>query len=194
MTYAAVVASARSRNADRTRADLLAAARRRFGAEGYERTTIRAIAADAGVDAALVSRYFGGKQELFAAVADLRLDLPDLTGVPPGQLGRVLLDRFFAVWEDDDTFLALLRVAMTNDGVTQTLRQVFATQVAPALSAAVPDHPHERAGLVGAFIIGLAATRYALSVPNLAGLDRDQLTAWAAPVLEQILTGPAPAP
>jgi len=85
MTYAG--AMVRIRDAGRTRDELLAAARRRFGSEGYERTTIRAIAADVGVDAALVSRYFGSKQELFAAIADFSLDLPDVTGVPPGELG-----------------------------------------------------------------------------------------------------------
>ena len=192
MTYAS--AMVRIRDAGRTRDELLAAARRRFGSEGYERTTIRAIAADVGVDAALVSRYFGSKQELFAAIADFSLDLPDVTGVPPGELGSILIDRFFAVWEDDDTFLALLRVAMTNDGVAETLRHVFATQVAPALSAVVPDHPRERAGLVGAFVVGLAATRYALGVPALSVLGRDQLAAWAGPVIEHLLTGPAPVP
>src|ERR1700744_2863947 len=107
--------AARSRDAARTRADLLSAARHRFGQDGYERTTIRAIAADVGVDSALVVRYFGSKQALFAAVADLRLDLPNLAAVPPGGRGEALLVRFFAIWEDDDTFLALLRAAMTSD-------------------------------------------------------------------------------
>jgi AcrR family transcriptional regulator len=184
--------AARSRDAARTRAELLAAARHRFGQDGYERTTIRAIAADVGVDAALVVRYFGSKQGLFAAVADLNLNLPNLAAVPPGSLGEALLARFFAVWEDDDTFLALLRAAMTSDVVADTLRGVFAAQVAPALGGAVPDHPLERAGLVGAFIIGLATARYALASPGLVIMDRTQLIAWAAPVIERLLTGPAP--
>jgi AcrR family transcriptional regulator len=192
MTYAGAVAETRGRDAARTRADLLTAARRRFGSEGYDRTTIRAIAADVGVDAALVSRYFGGKQELFAAVADLDLGFPDLAAVAPDRLAGVLLARFFAVWEDDETFLALLRASMTSESVAEILRGVFAAQVAPALRTVVPDHPRERAGLVGAFIIGLAAARYALTVPGLTAMDREQLTAWAAPVIEQLLTGPAP--
>lgn len=53
----------RRRNASQTRADILSAARRRFAAEGYEGTTLRAIAADVGVDAALVIRYFGSKHQ-----------------------------------------------------------------------------------------------------------------------------------
>jgi AcrR family transcriptional regulator len=183
----------RGRDAARTRAGLLAAARRRFGSDGYDRTTLRAIAADVGVDPALVIRYFGSKQELFAAVADLNLNLPDLTAVPPGRLAGALLARFFAVWEDDETFLALLRASMTSESVAETLRKVFAAQVVPAISAVVPDHPRERAGLVGAFIIGLATTRYALLSPGVAAMGQGQITAWATPVVEQLLTGPAPA-
>src|ERR1700684_3575540 len=100
MTYSGPVARTRGRDAARPRADLLAAARRRFGSDGYERTTVRAIAAEVGVDPALVIRYFGSKQELFAVVADLNLDL-DLTTAPPGHRAEALLARFFAVWEDD---------------------------------------------------------------------------------------------
>jgi AcrR family transcriptional regulator len=192
VTYAGPVERTRGRDATRTRADLLAAARRRFGSDGYDRTTVRAIAADVGVDPALVIRYFGSKQELFAAVADLNLSLPDLAAVPPGQRAGALLARFFAVWEDDETFLALLRASMTSESVAQTMREVFTAQVGPAISAVVPDHPRERAALIGAFVIGLATTRYALVAPGITGMSQDQITAWGAPVVSGLLTGPAP--
>lgn len=110
----------RPRNASQTRADILSAARRRFGAEGYERTTLRAVAADVGVDAALVIRYFGSKQNLFAAAADFTIDLPDLSDVDPDEVAGILLPRFFAVWEEDETFLALLRAAMTSPVAADT--------------------------------------------------------------------------
>jgi AcrR family transcriptional regulator len=186
------MAQTRTRNAGATRADILAAARRRFGADGFERTTLRAVAADVGVDPALVIRYFGSKQELFAAAADFTLDLPDLRGVDPDGIAAALLPRFFAVWEDDTTFVALLRAAMTSPVAAQAMRQVFAAQVAPALAAVTPDHPGERAGLLGAFVIGLATTRYVLANPAVTQLSHDQLVAWTAPVLRQLLTGPAP--
>ena len=83
----------RPRNASQTRADILGAARRRFGAEGYERTTLRAVAADVGVDAALVIRYFGSKQDLFAAAADFAIELPDLSNVDPDEVAGILLPR-----------------------------------------------------------------------------------------------------
>ena len=91
----------RPRNAAQTRTDILSAARRRFATEGYERTTLRAIAADVGVDAALVSRYFGSKQDLFATATEFRIDLPDLSGAAPDDIAGMLLPRYFAVWEED---------------------------------------------------------------------------------------------
>ena len=183
----------RPRNARQTRADILSAARRRFGAEGYDRTTLRAVAADVGVDPALVIRYFGSKKDLFAAAADFTIELPDLSGVAPDEVAGMLLPRFFAVWEEDETFLALLRAAMTSPIAADTLRQVFATQVAPKLITATPDHPLQRIGLMGAFVIGLATTRYVLANPPVANLSRDELSRWAAPVIRQLLVGPAPA-
>jgi AcrR family transcriptional regulator len=183
---------ARPRNAAQTRADILSAARRRFGSDGYERTTLRAVAADVGVDAALVIRDFGSKQDLFAAAADFEIDLPDLSDVEPDAVAGILLPRFFAVWEEDETFLALLRAAMTSPLAAETLRQVFAEQVAPKLITATPDFPVQRIAMMGAFVIGLAITRYVLVNPPIAGLSRDELSRWASPVIRQLLVGPAP--
>jgi len=185
--------SSRSRNAGQTRADILEAARQRFGSDGYERTTLRAVAADVGIDPALVIRYFGTKQDLFAAAAEFTLDLPDLTGVAPDDVADALLSSFFAVWEEDATFVALLRAAMTSPTAADTMRHVFATQVAPKLAAATPDHPAQRAGLMGAFVIGLATTRYVLANPAVVDLSHDELIRWASPVIRQLLVGPAPA-
>ncbi|BBY30159.1 TetR/AcrR family transcriptional regulator [Mycolicibacterium sediminis] len=186
------MATTRARNAADTRAQILAAARSRFGSDGYDRATLRAIAADVGVDAALVIRYFGSKQDLFAAAAEFTLDLPDLTGVHPDEVADVLLPKFFAVWEDDTTFVALLRAAMTSPTAADTMRKVFATQVAPTLAAVTPDHPAQRAGLMGAFIIGLATTRYVLNNPAVVMLSHDELIRWARPVVRQLLLDEAP--
>ena len=87
----------RPRNAGQTRADILSAARRRFGADGYERTTLRAVAADVGVDAALVSRYFGSKPDLFAEATDFTIQLPDISDAEPDDIADMLLPRFFAI-------------------------------------------------------------------------------------------------
>ncbi|GAA2559205.1 TetR family transcriptional regulator [Winogradskya consettensis] len=171
----------------------MTAARRRFGRDGYERTTLRLVAADVGVDPAMAVRYFKTKEALFAAAADFDLRLPDLSTVRPEQLADVLLPRFFAVWEEEGTFLPLLRASTGSPAAAEAMREVFAAQVAPAIGALAVDHPLQRAGLLGALILGLAMTRYVMQAPAMADLSRDQLTAWIRPLMHHILTGPAPA-
>ncbi len=178
---------ARARDAGATREALLAAARRRFGADGYERTTIRAVAGDVGVDAALVIRYFGSKQGLFTRAADLDLGLPDLTGVRAGDLSGVLVERFFAVWEDDDTFLALLRAAATSEVAAEAMREVFAAQVGPALAAVTDDRAAERAALVGATVLGFAVARYVLRLPPLVAMTREEVRDRLGPTVRHYL-------
>lgn len=178
------------RSAGTTRAAILAAARSRFGADGYERTTIRAVAAEVGVDPAMVMRYFGNKEGLFAAAAEFELHLPDLTGVAPDRLAAALLPNFIAVWERDATFLALLRAAVTSETAAAKMRDVFAHQVTPTLAQAAVDRPAERAALVGATILGLAFSRYIIRTPPLAEMPPAELLAWIAPVVQHYLTAP----
>src|SRR5688500_19720526 len=97
------------RSGVQTKAAILSAARERFAADGYERATIRSIAADAATDPALVMRHFGTKEKLFAAAADFDLRLPDLSTLPRESLGVALVDHFLRRWEEDDTLQALLR-------------------------------------------------------------------------------------
>jgi AcrR family transcriptional regulator len=182
----------RPRNAAQTRADILAAARRRFATEGFERTTLRAIAADVGVDAALVIRYFGSKQDLFATATEFTIELPDLTDASPDDIADMLLPRYFAVWEEDHSFMALLQAAMTSRVAADTLNETLAAHVAPTLRSATPDHHQQRIALTDAFVIGLAATRSVLGNLPAAELSREELRRWAAPVFRQLLTGPAP--
>src|SRR5213593_3726749 len=88
-----------SRRSDRTKAAILATARKHFAAYGYERATIRAIARKAGIDPAMVMRYFGTKEKLFAAAAEFDLRLPDLAAVPRDAIGSVLVGHFLDRWE-----------------------------------------------------------------------------------------------
>jgi AcrR family transcriptional regulator len=182
----------RPRDAAQTRADILAAARHRFATEGFERTTLRAVAADVGVDAALVIRYFGSKQDLFATATEFGIELPSLAGVGPDDIAAKLLPRYFAVWEEDKAFLALLRAAMTSRVAADTLNQTLATHVAPTLHAITPDNHDVRIALTDAFVIGLAMTRSILPDLPAGDLSREELSRWAGPVFEQLLAGQAP--
>ena len=178
------------RRSDATRAAILGAARARFGADGYERATIRAIASDAGIDPAMVMRYYGNKEKLFAAAADFDLRMPDLTGTPADDYGRTLAQHFVHRWEADDTFLALLRAAVSNEPARDRMRQIFAEQIGP-LAAAVcpPGEAPTRAGLVASQALGMAFCRYALRLPPLVAMSADELVGWLAPTIQRYLTG-----
>src|SRR5688572_23856903 len=83
-----------ARRSDATKAAILSAAREHFARSGYQAATIRAIATSAEIDPAMVIRYFGNKQRLFAAAAEFDLRLPDLSGTPRAQLGAALVQHF----------------------------------------------------------------------------------------------------
>jgi AcrR family transcriptional regulator len=168
------------RRSDATRAAILDAARRRFAADGFRKATIRAIAADAGIDPSMVMRYYGSKDGLFAAAVDIQLDLPDLSESRQDELGEVIVRRFVTLWErppGDEILLTLLRAAAADDQVaTDRIRHVFAEQVMPAvLRAGDPrDAPH-RAGLVVTQLLGLALCRYVLRLPPVVAMTEEQL-------------------
>lgn len=183
---------AKTRDGNLTRETILRAARAQFSAHGFERTTIRSIASEAGVDPALVMHYFGSKADLFAAVSRLEVRFPDLSGVAPERLADVLVPLFVQVWDPHGSFLPLLRAAATNRTAADTLLAVFVEQVAPALAGVTPDRAAERAALVGSQVLGIAMARYVVGVPALAEMDDDALTEWVRPVLARYLTGPAP--
>jgi AcrR family transcriptional regulator len=183
----------RPRSAEKTRAAILAAARSLFGANGFEQTTVRAVAREAGVDPALVIRYFGNKAGLFAAAAQFELGLPSLEGVPPEQFAELLIPHFFATWEHDPALLPMLRASATSPVAAAAMARVFAEQVMPALAGAARDAPAERVALVGAQVLGLAFTRYILHAPPIVEMTPDQLRRWLAPVFAYYLTAPYPA-
>lgn len=181
--------ASRERDADARRTAILAAARGQFGADGVDRTTIRSVAAAAGVDPALVMRYFGNKAGLFAAATDFALPLPDLGHLDGPATARALVMTFVAVWETDDAFVALLRAAAGSETAAGTMREVFTDQVVPALAAATPDRDRERAALVTGQLLGLALGRYVLRLPELVDLTADQLAVRIGPVLLHYLHG-----
>jgi AcrR family transcriptional regulator len=182
------------RRSDGTRAAILAAARARFAADGYERATIRAIAADAAIDPSMVMRYYGNKEKLFAAAAEFDLRMPDLGALPPGEFGAALVRHFLQRWESEDTFMALLRAAVSNDAARERMSGIFATQVAPLAlrTSAHAGDAAERAGLVASQMLGLALGRYVLRLPPIVAMTPDDIVAWVGPTVQRYLAGDRP--
>ena len=170
---------------------ILHAARARFGAEGYDRATVRGIAADAGIDPSMVMRYFGSKRQLFAVAADFDLRLPDLAGTPRTEVGHVLAAHLLARWEDDDALKILLRTAVTDDEAASRMRSIFIEQLTP-MTTALTDDPADalpRAGLVASQALGVALTRYVLELPPVVTMTPSELVAWIATTLQRYLVG-----
>jgi AcrR family transcriptional regulator len=184
----------RPRRSDATRSAILMAARERFAADGYERATIRAIAADAGIDPAMVMRYYGSKERLFAAAAEFDLRLPDVATMPRTQVGIRIVGHFLKRWEEDETLMALLRAAVTNQAAAERVQAIFADQVAPAVASlhADPAQAQIRAGLLGAQMLGLALCRYVLKVPPVMAMTHADVIAWLAPTVQRYLTAEHP--
>ncbi|WP_019933053.1 TetR family transcriptional regulator [Nocardia sp. BMG111209] len=180
------------RRSDATRAAILEAARRRFAEDGYRKATIRAIAADAGIDPSMVMRYYGNKEGLFAAAADVDLAIPDLATVSPETLGELVIRHFLTLWETppgDEVLQTLLRSAVTDDVVGDRVRQVFSGQVMPAvLRIGDPADAPRRAGLMVTQLLGISLCRYVLRIPPVVALTTGQLVADVAPTLQRYLT------
>ncbi len=177
-----------------TRAAILAAARDRFAADGYERATIRAIAKKAGIDPSMVMRYYGNKAGLFAAASEIEVHAPDLTHVPHDELGARLVRHFLERWESDETMTGMMRVGVTNDAGAQRMRKVFAEQIEPVLSAVcpVPEEAELRSGLIASQVLGMALCRYVLHIPPAVALSHDEVVAWLAPTIQRYLTADLP--
>jgi AcrR family transcriptional regulator len=176
--------------ADQTKAAILAAARERFAESGYEAATIRAIAADANIDPSMVMRYFGSKDQLFAAAAEFDLRFPDLSDVAPERLGHALVSHFLARWEADDALVVLLRSATTNAEAAQRMTDIFAGQLLPAIAKFTPDDTPRRAGLIATQVLGMALCRFVLRLPPVVDLSRDELVEWLGPTLQRYAVGP----
>ncbi|MGJ0120498.1 TetR family transcriptional regulator [Williamsia sp. MIQD14] len=177
-----------ARNAARTRTALVSAARRRFATEGFAATTVRAVAGDAGVDPALVMRYFGSKRGLYEAATSVDLHLPDFTEVPRRRLGATIVETFLDRWEgpDGEPLQILLASAPTEPTAAEQMRTVFAEQVRPAVAAAGAD-TDVAAEVIASTLIGMAMMRYVLRVPDVVDLTPAQVVSTYGPALQRLL-------
>ncbi|CAD7036998.1 TetR/AcrR family transcriptional regulator [Pseudorhizobium endolithicum] len=183
------------KDAEATRERLIAAARTMFAKRGYEGTTVREIAGEARVNPALINRYFGGKEKLFAEAVSISLDLPNLKDVERGVIGRRLVEHFFTRWEGskrDDLLRVLVRTAVTNDEAAARMRTILFTQVAAMVEQVTgPDRAKERAGLIATQILGLAYARNVLALSD-RELARDTVIVMIGDTIQRYLVEELP--
>jgi len=180
-----------------TRAEITAAAARRFAAAGYDATSLRQVAADASVDPALVRRFFGDKEQLFTAVASALIDperaVAAVAGGPPEAAGERLLRYFLSLLGDvsrPGPLLGVIRSAVTSEHAAGLLRRLLAEQVLREIAVSFPSgRPEFGAALAASQLVGLAVARYAVRLPPLTAADTEELVSAVAPVLQYYLTG-----
>jgi AcrR family transcriptional regulator len=181
-----------------TRQQILDAARTAFGERGYSATSMRSIAAAAGVDVALVAYYFGRKEQMFAAVMELpvnpgevieRAFADGLEGV-----GTRLVDLFLGVWEDPASgpaMQALFRGAAAREESRRALSEFAAKEVIGRYAGHLTaEEPERRASLAATQLLGVAIMRYVIRVEPVVTLRREDLVADLGRTIQGYLTGP----
>lgn len=175
---------------------MLDAARSLFAEVGFERATIRGIAARAGVDPALVHYFFGSKEELLRATLVLPFDPEAVFAVldeDPGDEGRALVARVLQLWGQPqvrERFTALLRAAVSREEATVALRELLTRELVRRLAGRVgTDDAPLRAGLVASQLAGLAMTRFVVGIEPITAASDAQLVAAVGPTIQRYLTG-----
>lgn len=176
---------------------MLAAASARFATDGFAGTTIRSIAADAGVDPSQVMQFFGSKDGLFAAVMAVpssalsRFDTA-FEG-PSTHLGERVVRAFLEAWEapgtESEPLMAMLRSAFVNDEAATQLRDFIQARLEHGTTQGDRSDQALRAGLAAAMLVGIVTSRQIIGVPTVLAADHDQLVATVGPAIQSVLVG-----
>jgi AcrR family transcriptional regulator len=185
-----------------TRDRILASARDLFARNGIHKTSIRAVAAGAGVDSALVHHYFGTKQQLFAAAIRIPIDpmevLKPMRETPVEELGLRLPSVLLPIWDSElgAGFIATIRSLLAG-GAEVSLARSFLQEVVVAEVGSRVDTPPGtgiiRAQLVASQLMGVVMARHIVQIEPFASLPADQIARTIAPNLQRYLTGDLPA-
>jgi AcrR family transcriptional regulator len=183
-----------------TKAAIEAAARRRFAELGYPRTTMRAIAADAGVDPRLITHFFGSKQQLFVSVVELPFEpeptFDALLSSGGADVSARLADFLVGMLETEQarsTITGLIRAAASEEEAASQIRDLIATRLLTPLARHVgADQPELRAAMLASQVVGLAFARHVVGIPALQAADRRSLAAFLAQVFDVYLRCEAP--
>jgi AcrR family transcriptional regulator len=176
---------------------VLTAARELFAELGFERTTMRAVAARAGVDPALIYHYFGDKDGLLVAALQPPVDETTVfSGLADeaDRAGEELVRRLINLWEDRpevrEQMVAILRTGLSHDRASRLLRDILSSFILAALGGVLAGDRRElRAALIGSQIGGLMLARYILKVPGAAAASPEDLVQAVGPTVQRYLTG-----
>ncbi len=185
-----------------TRQRILDNARVLFARNGISNTSIRAVAAAAGVDSALVHHYFGTKEKLFAAAVQIPIDPMDIIGplreVPVEELGHTIPSMLLPLWDSElgASVIATLRSILAGSEVN-LFRSFIQDMIAVELGSRVDNPPGSgiiRIQFVASQLVGVLMARYILDLEPFKSLPAQRIADTIAPNLQRYLTGDLPAP
>ena len=179
-----------------TRAQILGSARTLFAEHGYHGTTVRAVAADAGVNLALVHHYFGSKDQLFVAAMDIPINPAEiveglLAAGPHDEFPERLVRTFVRTWRDPDMgerLRAMLRSAAASADSGAAVRQLIEQVVLPRVAIAL-DISELRVAAMMSQLIGYAFAGMVIGAEPLASATEDEMVAVLTPTIEAYLAG-----
>ena len=180
-----------------SRDEILEAARKLFAERGYQGATIRAIGAEAGVDAALVVHFFGNKAELLGEAIEWpfapEVEMPKLLVDGKHHAGEHLVALVVRTWDREggrNPILTLVRAATTEPKAAEMLGEFVQTQLfAPLMERLGSDRPELRTSLAASQLVGLGLARHVLRVEPVASAKPGDVVAWYGPTLQRYLTG-----
>ncbi len=185
-------------NAD-TRGEIIEAAKRVFAAKGYDGTSLRAVARDAGVDPALVHHYFDGKASLFVAAMALPFDPREVKShaAAPEYSGARTIESFLSMWDRAEatgsSFGSCVSAMAASANVADAMREFVNERIWSVVSRNEGESEavsRRRTAMVSSQLMGLAFTRYILRVPPMSTASPKEIGRWVGPTLDGYVKGP----
>jgi AcrR family transcriptional regulator len=180
-------------NAD-TRGEIVEAAKRVFASNGYDGTSLRGVAREAGVDPALVHHYFDGKASLFVAAMALPFDPRQVKEHAAGteHSGARTIEGFLTMWDRAEgtgsSFASCLSAMAASTNVADAMREFINDRVWSVLRRTEGETEtlmRRRTAMVSSQLMGLAFARYILRVPPMSTASPKQIGRWVGPTLDR---------
>lgn len=179
------------RNASATRATILAAARSLFAKSGFDGISLRDIASQAECNVALVSRYFGSKDELFLEAVSEGFDLSSIANSQRQEFGQNMARYILSKRQRGalEPLQALLR-STSNANATKLMQDILENQFITPLAAWLGgENAKLRAATIAAMILGVATTRDILESPSMTKASVEKNIEVLAPLLQALVDG-----
>lgn len=187
-----------------TRAAIIDAARAEFAQRGFDGTSLRGIAREAGVDPKLVHHYFDGKSELLGEVLAFPIDpavfVERIAMAPRGALGEAIARAFLLAWdapEGRERFAAMFAAAGAHEEHARMVREFVGRAILQRVVESLGDLPTRpgeslelRVALGAAQLVGMGLLRYVVKVPAVVDATVEELVAILGPTLQHHLAPP----